>query len=638
MGILEILRSSSCEEIQKFCEQRFSNNMTFFAEYYPHLITPLQQPANDYRLYIGKEGINIIDVKNNTLVYDIVDGKSMMLDISEDLAYNPPINKKWDRYFGSETSIMGDEFRNTAKMCNGLLEFVTNNKATTQAYHLPNGLLPSITMLGLGGGIALQILAENYFIHSFLIFEENLDMFRIACFFIDFPLLFVKTNNNSGYMFIESLINREAIISYFALRRFSACAIRFELAMYNTPTIQSVKDIIYEAHSLAMRGWGTFEDEIIGVTNKKATKTSRILIEPKRVNAPICVVGNGPSLDSLLPFIKDNKDKMIIFSCGTALKPLLNYGIKPDFQIEIERHDYLDKVLLEAPLDDIPLLCASVLNKNAKEVAKELYIFEREGSAAAALNRPKFQVGFAAPFVGNAGAALAAYLGSDVLLCGIDCGYKKGSTKHAKGSHYGEEKAEIPEDAYRVDGNFSDDIYSDSLFSLSRATLEEAFARLSPFNVLNLSDGAYIKGAKPTLTDEFELKKINKKQEIKNLKSLFGDPSEIGFYSKDDKIYMFEILAFKRHLSDMFKQKITNKKDLFNCLDRFIDEIVKVAKRDDFITILFGGSISHFLYTIALVALHIPSDNILPLWKKAGELFDENCEKMIAEFRETLKL
>ena len=119
---------------------------------------------------------------------------------------------------------------------------------------------------------------------------------------------------------------------------------------------------------------------------------------------------------------------------------------------------------------------------------------------------------------------MASYLGSDVILCGLDCGYKKGAKKHAKNSYYGEEDEKLPEGVYKVDGNFSDDIYSDALYSLSRNALEEAFRALKPFNILNLNDGAYIKGATPIYFQDFELKEINKNQEIKNLKSLFKNP------------------------------------------------------------------------------------------------------------------
>ena len=67
------------------------------------------------------------------------------------------------------------------------------------------------------------------------------------------------------------------------------------------------------------------------------------------------MVGNGPSLDLLLDFLKENEKNCIIFSCGTALKPLKTHGVKVDFQIEVERIDYLKEVLENAPLEDTPL-------------------------------------------------------------------------------------------------------------------------------------------------------------------------------------------------------------------------------------------------------------------------------------------
>ena len=351
---------------------------------------------------------------------------------------------------------------------------------------------------------------------------------------------------------------------------------------------------------------------------------------------PICVIANGPSLDFLLPFIKKNQNKMILFSCGTALKPLLNAGIRPDFQIEIERHHYLGDVLKEAPLGDIPLLCATVLNKEAKELAKEIYLFERDGSSAANLNEPKFKVKFTAPLVGNAGASLASYLGSDVILCGLDCGYKKGAKKHAKNSYYGEEDEKLPEGVYKVDGNFSDDIYSDALYSLSRNALEEAFRALKPFNILNLNDGAYIKGATPIYFQDFELKEINKNQEIKNLKSLFKNPQECGFYTKETQLYIFEILAFKNSIRDLFNVEVQNKKGLFIAVDKIFEEISKVSQKNPFVGILFGGTLSHFLYHIALGSLHLPYDDMRSFWAKVVELYEDSMEQMIENLRKVI--
>lgn len=636
MGIVEFLKNSSCEEIEEFCARRFGENLQFFEANYPNLFSALQQPLRDYQLYIGKEGINIIETKTNSLMYPMHNGESTMLLVHENCAFNPPINEKWNRIYGTEMTMMNENFPYSSIMVNGVLEFLSQNGGIT-SYHLPSDFLPNISLFGLGGGIFLQILNEKYSaIHNFFIFEESLDLFRIACFFVDFGSLFQKVENKGGYIFIESMMKRDYVLNFFLSRRISTSVMRLELMMYQTPVNISARSIVYELHLQSLRGWGTYEDEMIGIKNKKNYPLYPMLVEPKRINAPICVIANGPSLDFLLPFIKKNQNKMILFSCGTALKPLLNAGIRPDFQIEIERHHYLGDVLKEAPLGDIPLLCATVLNKEAKELAKEIYLFERDGSSAANLNEPKFKVKFTAPLVGNAGASLASYLGSDVILCGLDCGYKKGAKKHAKNSYYGEEDEKLPEGVYKVDGNFSDDIYSDALYSLSRNALEEAFRALKPFNILNLNDGAYIKGATPIYFQDFELKEINKNQEIKNLKSLFKNPQECGFYTKETQLYIFEILAFKNSIRDLFNVEVQNKKGLFIAVDKIFEEISKVSQKNPFVGILFGGTLSHFLYHIALGSLHLPYDDMRSFWAKVVELYEDSMEKMIENLRKVI--
>lgn len=635
-GILEILENSSYSEIESFLTARFQQNLIFFQTDYPSLFESLQKPAQEYQLYIGKEGINILNFVQNSFLFPVVEGKSSMLEVHKNCAYNPPINDKWNRIYGTRAEMMNEKFPYSGILVNGILEFAMDNGGVS-AYHLPSDFLPSLNLFGLGGGIFLQILAETYTkIHNFFIFEESFDLFRIACFFVDFALLFSKTEHRAGYIFLESMLNRDYINHFFLTRKISTSIVRFELMMYQTPLNQSARGIVFEMHSQTLRGWGTFEDEMRGITNKLNFPLCPMLIEPKRINAPICVIGNGPSLDFLFPFIKQNQDRMILFSCGTALKPLLNAGITPDFQIEIERHDYLDDVLKAAPLGEIPLLCASVLDPKAKQLAKEIYLFERDGSSAADLNSPLFKVRFTAPYVGNAGASLASYLGSDVILCGIDCGYKKGVKKHAQNSYYGEEKAEIPQDAYLVAGNFSNDIYSDALYSLSRTALEEAFRALKPFNILNLNDGAKITGAKAVHYQDFELKPIDKAQEIRNLKSLFKDPAQENFYTKETQKYFFEILAFKNKIQDGFKIKVESKKDLFIALDKIFEIISKEGKSNPFVGILFGGTLSHFLYAIALASLHLPHDNMQNLWTEAQKLYIEGMEAMMNHLREVL--
>ena len=58
--------------------------------------------------------------------------------------------------------------------------------------------------------------------------------------------------------------------NFFLSRRISTSVIRFELMMYQTPVNISGRSIVYELHLQSLRGWGTYEDEMIGIKNKKS--------------------------------------------------------------------------------------------------------------------------------------------------------------------------------------------------------------------------------------------------------------------------------------------------------------------------------------------------------------------------------
>ena len=254
----------------------------------------------------------------------------------------------------------------TANACNPIIELMMKDFNGANRFHLPTHFLPNLTIFGLLGGMFLQFLLEKgYYFHSLLLFEEDIDLFRISLYFVDYPLLFESVNERSCYIFVKSLVQREFVQNYFTHRRITNNFLRLELCLYDSPKLKQAQDEVAQSYAMNARGWGSFDDEMIGVKNA------------------FCVVGNGASLDSLLPFIKENADKMIIFSCGTALKPLKNVGIEPDFHIEIERIDYLKDVLESAPLGETTLLCGNMVQPSALELAKEAYIFMRGGSASA---------------------------------------------------------------------------------------------------------------------------------------------------------------------------------------------------------------------------------------------------------------
>lgn len=649
MSLLKILRAANQEVIEKEISSRFTKNIEFFHRTSPHLFDALKAPPSEYNLLVDEGGLNIVHLQTQALSFPNtqnqddegnVKNSHQMLDIHEDIAHSPISNPKWKIHTNQIYLDRFDDFKLpiTGGACNDFIDLLYKHGGIKE-YYLSRSFLPTTSIFGLLGGLFLEFIRERgVFFHSLLIFEENVDMFRISCYFVDYQALFEATSPKSCYIFVKDLIDKFFIRIFFTQKKITNNFLRLELKLYESPKLEAAKRIIDEEYAANARGWGSFEDEMVGVENTlknislKSAKRS-ILSIPERVNAPICVVGNGASLDGLLPFIKANEKKMIIFSCGTALKPLKSYGIKPDFQVEIERVDYLVDVLKAAPLGETALLCANVVNPDALKLAKESYIFMRGGSASGYMHSSKSVIEYAAPFVGNAGFALACLLGSEVLMCGLDCGYIVGKAKHAKDSFYGEEKLDLPPEAFRVRGNFDGEVYGDSIYLLSSQNIAQAIKTFSPKMVLNLGEGAYISGARPTKAEEFELVKINKRKFVRQIKNYFIKRPKNIFTNVAEDYYLGEITDFKNKLMELFDVKISTKKDLFALIDKVNASCVKKSSSTPFVGILFEGSLAHIFQSLMIAALHLPNDDVGNFYREATKIIKTALEKMMLKYR-----
>lgn len=654
LSLLEVLYTANQDAIEKEISSRFTKNMEFFHRTSPHLFDALKTPPIEYNLLVDERGLNIVHLKTQALSFPTLQDQNddgsiknshQMLQIHDEIARSPISNPRWKIHTNQLYLDKFDElkFPITGKACNDFIDLLHKHGGIKE-YYLSHSFLPTTSIFGLLGGLFLEFIRERgVFFHSLLIFEENVDMFRISCYFVDYQSLFEATSPKSCYIFVKDLIDKFFIRNFFAQKKVTNNFLRLELKLYESPKLEAAKQIIDEEYASNARGWGSFEDEMIGIENTlknisiKSPKKP-ILAIPERVNAPICVVGNGPSLDGLLPFIKENEKKMIIFSCGTALKPLKSYGIKPDFQIEIERIDYLLDVLKSAPLGETALMCANVINPDVLKLAKESYIFMRGGSASGYMYSSKSVVEHAAPFVGNAGVALACLLGSEVLMCGLDCGYIKDKTKHAKDSFYGDEKLDLPAEVFRVRGNFDGEVYSDSIFLLSSQNIAQAIKIFSPKMALNLGEGAYIAGARPTRAEEFDLVKINKKKFVRQIKGYFIKRPKNIFTQITQDFYLEEIINFKNELVRLFDVKVTTKKALFALIDKVNISCVKKSSSAPFVGILFEGSLGHMFQSLMIATLHLPNDDVGDFYEEATSAIKAALEKMTLKYRLSVAL
>ncbi len=479
------------------------------------------------------------------------------------------------------------------------------------AYHLPPLFLPQTNIFGLCGGLFLDILLEmGYFFHSLLIYEEEAELFALSCYFVDYELLFSRVSPKSCYIFIENLLDKGLLNHYFYSKKITNNFLRIELTLLKSQKVEAFKQLTLETYRANARGWGSFEDEMIGLKNAFANaKNAPFLRLDSKLKTPICVVGSGPSLESNIDFIRANQEKMLIFSCGTALKVLKAHNIIIDFQIEIERVPYLSEVLQSSNLGKTATLCASLVNPKVLEISQDSTLFMRGGSAASYIfDKIATQITpleFCAPFVGNAGFSLACAMSEEIIMCGMDCGFVRGFAKHASGSIYGDERTEIPLDCFKVEGNRDDfEVFSNAIFSLSKESFALAIAHYKPKSVHNLSFGAKIMGT--VFTPNLTLKSRTTKENL-NSSKFFIDKSMIDLAKN---ALQNSALKFIDELTNALNCEISTKQELFVFIDKMSEFLAKISEKNPKVGILFEGSVCHLLQSAMIALLSIKSNDI----------------------------
>ncbi len=234
---------------------------------------------------------------------------------------------------------------------------------------------------------------------------------------------------------------------------------------------------------------------------------------------PVCVIASGPSLDDALPAIRRVRENAVIMTCGTALRPVLNFGICPDLHVDVENVrvcHVIDDVAARHDLDDIPLVAGSAMETVATAPFRSrTFFFRRPHSSFPFFSDNDGQgVYFTEPSVSNGAVAAAYAMGfKSIYLFGVDLGSRLDATKHhsADTYHYDEGAVVFPEDYLfdiEVPGNFGAPCGTTPfLFAAREALMLLARSVPDDCRLYNCSDGARIDGFAPLRPDSLRLPK-----------------------------------------------------------------------------------------------------------------------------------
>jgi len=392
-----------------------------------------------------------------------------------------------------------------------------------------------IAFMGSGLGHHIEQLFTQYAVRSMFIFEPEPDVFFATLHSVEIDRWFETCKALGGELTLKIGGGEDVFVNdvyqYFKREGYFNLP---QMYLYRHYKSDKTNDAFKRINDLAYRyksGWGFCEDEIIGIShtlsnisdNNAATLLAHI--KPCKKNFPVFIIGNGPSLDENLQYIKENQDNVVLISSGTSLKPLLNYGITPDIHVEQERpqgiYQWVKKIGYEEQLKTIPLICLNTVYPGILALFKRPYVMLKAGDAGTSfiheyVSDKYSELFFCNPTVTNASSAGAIAMGFNKLyLFGLDYGFKSEQEHHAKGSIYQDIQDFTMSGDFKVPGNFGGEVHTMRVFDSSRGVLEMLLENNPKVKCVNASDGAAIKLTTPSRFDALpKFKKIKNKKVV----------------------------------------------------------------------------------------------------------------------------
>ena len=201
----------------------------------------------------------------------------------------------------------------------------------------------SLTLiLGLGLGYLFQLSFKN-FAGKIILFEPDLEIIYTTFNYVDFSnelssdrVLFTHNFDNFIKMIQTNLVYKESpiIISLKSYREINKNNFDSQIDAIKMIFGSNIVDSNFKTRNYYLMTKFLINNIPQLLTEAPLANYKNIYTEKTAL-----IVGAGPSLDRNIEIIKENRDKFIIFTVGTALNSLLSNDIIPDFLSIIELYD-----------------------------------------------------------------------------------------------------------------------------------------------------------------------------------------------------------------------------------------------------------------------------------------------------------
>lgn len=397
-------------------------------------------------------------------------------------------------------------------------KYINQIKAFQQKYTTlndTNNHYDIVFMVGCGLGHHISLLLERKSIKHLCLFEPHPDMFIASLYHIDWQLI-IENNPGTIHFFIGSDENQS--LSLLSKKMGEEIPLYHMFNCYHYyhfigDAYKKIIDSLQKKSAVIFQRFGFIEDEIISLKNTLLLfkKHYRLILNQPKVffDKPIIIVANGPSLDNIIPFIKENKSNFLLCSCGSALSALLENKIIPDLHVIQERLTNTNQITTDENLKlckKIIVLSLNVVSTSVIELFKDAIIGFKAHDAGFSLigddiNTHLSPLPNTNPTVLNTALSFIIRLGfNKILLAGADFGASDKKKHHSKSSLYYTKNMPLGDYdcsqlSIKTKGKDESIIYTSSIFLSSLLQIENLISLYPRVTVYNVSNGVKIKNA-----------------------------------------------------------------------------------------------------------------------------------------------
>ncbi len=672
------------EQLQNALITTFLANLTFLNEYDNSLyqrVDSLSQMINNgmykenyFLEFIQKDGdFDIYDKKNDKYVYNKKPKKYNTKAVSSvDFTSKGSFSILDRQIFNGNyyTSVFEEveyfcDFEYSQKLLlNDLSKYVKalNNNIGDYSFKKYK-YIDKFIFIGTLLGRHIPLILEKTKAKDFFVCEENLEIFRLSLFVVDYSNLARDGNTVVFSIMDDKYIFNEQVEKFLTHKAYENYNIKFYTTDYNVQeyfnnimsSILAHKSTSFNYHMMLENMWKNVTDRI----NKyNVLQFKQEVKDTKFINLPIIFIGAGPSLSDNIQWLKENKDKFIIVSIAAANKVLRANGIVPDIvttldpQYKVLKQKQFDKSNIEFIKDSFFIASINTDQRILREFNKEnTFLYE--------MNKPLHSTnlcykGFS---VGEISASILLGLKfKSIYLLGLDFAInQKTGESHASGyanksydvkSETQNSSFSFDEELIEIKGNLKEKVFTNRLFSMSLNAMSTNIVSLknSEQNIYNLSShGGFIEGSIPLKIDDLSfddfkiLDRTLLKQELKDFLLIHSKNS----LSKTDMldldkelIYLNEIVVL---LEEFKKDLSANFEEFNNRIENLIEKLFFPKTYCSFLQVVFIHFFNVFLQYIYYCLNSQNITNEQDKVKKIEELFLEDLLKLLDRYIKYLK-